>query len=60
MFGHYGQKGFLVLSPVHIGKGANVGLKASIMGDVVVGADANILPHSVVFPKTRVPDRGRV
>jgi hypothetical protein len=56
LFGHYGQKGYLVLSPVHIKKNAVIGLKASIMGGVTVGEDAQVLAHSVLFPKTVVPD----
>ncbi len=53
--GHYGQGGYLVLAPVVIGDRATIGLKASIMGGVTIGADAKILPHSVVLPKTNVP-----
>lgn len=54
--GHYGQAGFLVLSPVEIGDGATIGLKASIMGGVRIGANARVMPHSVVLPKTVIPD----
>jgi acetyltransferase-like isoleucine patch superfamily enzyme len=53
--GHYGQGGFLVIAPVRIEDGATVGLRAIIMGDVVIGAGAKILPNSVLLPKTRVP-----
>lgn len=53
--GHYGQGGFLVLAPVHIGHRVTVGLKASIMGGVSIGDNAKILPHSVVMPKTVIP-----
>lgn len=53
---HYGQKGFLVLAPVKIGRGANIGLKASIMGDVHIGENATVKPHAVVLPKTRIGD----
>jgi acetyltransferase-like isoleucine patch superfamily enzyme len=49
---HYGQAGFLVLAPVIIGPRATIGLRCSIMGGVKIGADAKILPHSVVMPKT--------
>ncbi|MCB9063029.1 MAG: hypothetical protein H6622_16015 [Halobacteriovoraceae bacterium] len=56
IIGHYGQKGYLVLAPVVIKKGATVGLKSSIFGDVHVGHKANVLAHSVLFPKTRVGD----
>jgi acetyltransferase-like isoleucine patch superfamily enzyme len=53
--GHYGQGGYLVIAPVKIEDGATVGLRAIIMGDVVIGAGAKILPNSVLLPKTRVP-----
>ena len=53
---HYGQKGYLILSPVKIGRGANIGLKASIMGGAQIGAEATIKPHAVVLPKTKVGD----
>lgn len=53
--GHYGQGGFLVLAPVKIGDKATLGLRAVIMGGVQIGADAKILPGSVVLPKTIVP-----
>ncbi len=53
--GHYGQGGFLVLAPVIIGDRATIGLKASIMGGVTIGADAKILPHTIVLPKTVIP-----
>ena len=52
---HYAQGGFLVIAPVKIGKGATIGLKAIILGDVEIGERAKILPNSVVLPKTRVP-----
>lgn len=52
---HYGQAGFLVLAPVKIGDGVTVGLKATIMGGVVIGENAKILPNSVLLPKTVVP-----
>ena len=52
---HYGQSGFLIIAPVKIGKGATIGLRATIMGDVEIGENAKILPNSVVLPKTRIP-----
>ncbi len=56
LIGHYGQGGFLVLAPLIIGDGVTIGLKATLMGGVIVGAGAKILPHSVVLPKTVIPD----
>jgi len=53
---HYGVGGYLVLSKVKIGRGATVGLRATIMGGVQVGAGAKVLPNSVVLPKTVIPD----
>jgi hypothetical protein len=55
LMAHYGTKGFLILEPVRIGDKANIGLKATIMGDVVIGAAAQVGPHEVVLPKTRIP-----
>jgi len=55
IFAHYGQKGYLVLSKVKIENGVNVGIKATIMGDTVVGAGAMIGPHEVILPKSRIP-----
>ena len=57
IFGHYGQSGILIFAPVLIKKGATIGLKASIMGDVVVGERAIVKAHEVLLPKTRVPNR---
>lgn len=54
IFAHYAQAGFLVLEPVIIKKGATVGLKASIMGDVIVGEKVTVKPHSILLPKTRL------
>ena len=53
---HYGQGGYLVLAPVKIGDKATIGLRAVIMGGTRIGADAKILPNSVVMPKTVIPD----
>lgn len=53
---HYGMKGYLIIDKVHIKKGATIGLKASIMGDVVIGNKATITPHSIILPKTRIAD----
>ena len=52
---HYASKGFLIVEPVKICKGATIGLKATIMGDVQIGEGATIAPHEVVFPKSRIP-----
>jgi len=54
VFCHFGGAGHLVIAPVIIGSRATIGLKASVMGDVVVGEDATILAHSVLLPGTRV------
>ncbi len=51
---HYGQKGYLIVSHVMIGAGANIGLKATIMGDSVIGENAVIAPHEVILPKSRL------
>ncbi len=56
---HYGQKGYLVLSKTKIGDGVNIGLKATIMGDVEIGPGAMIAPHEVVLPKSHIPAKRR-
>jgi acetyltransferase-like isoleucine patch superfamily enzyme len=54
IFAHYGGGGNLVIAPVVIGDRCTVGLAATIMGDVVIGSGATILPHSVLLPGSRV------
>ncbi len=54
IFAHYAQAGYLVLAPVVVKKGATVGLKASIMGDVIVGEKVTVKPHNILLPKTRL------
>ncbi len=56
---HYAQSGFMVFAPVKIKKGATIGLKATIMGDVEIGENVVIKPHEVIFPKTRIPNKVR-
>lgn len=53
---HYGQGGFLVLAPVKIGDQVTIGLRATIMGGVTIGAKAKILPNSAVLPGTVIPE----
>lgn len=52
---HYGQAGYLVLSPVLIEDDVTVGLRATVMGGAKIRKGAKILPNSVVMPKTEVP-----
>lgn len=52
---HYAAGGFLIIAPVRIGKGATVGMKATVMGDVEIGEKAKVLPNSFVMPKSRIP-----
>ena len=54
LLGHYGQKGILILGRVIIKKGAMIGLKASVLGDVEIGKYAIVGPHEVVLPKSRI------
>lgn len=56
IFAHYGQKGYLIISPVTIGKGTTIGLKASVMGGAKIGANVTIKPHTAILPNTEVPD----
>ncbi len=57
IFAHYGQKGILIMSPVIIKNNVTIGLKASIMGDVIIEEGATVKPHTVLLPKTRVGPR---
>ncbi|MEO5969641.1 MAG: hypothetical protein ABIQ95_06910 [Bdellovibrionia bacterium] len=52
---HVGAKGFLIISPVIIHDGAVIGIKATILAGVTVGAHAKVLPNSVVMPNTQIP-----
>jgi acetyltransferase-like isoleucine patch superfamily enzyme len=54
IFAHYGGHGNLVVAPVIINHRATIGLAATVMGDVNVGADATVLAHSVLMPGSRV------
>ncbi len=56
LFAHYGGGGHLTIAPVEIGDRTTIGLGVTVMGDVIVGADATILPHSVLLPGSRVGD----
>lgn len=56
LFAHYGQRGYLIISPVTIGKGTTVGLKASVMGGSQIGENVTIKPHTAVLPRTKIPD----
>lgn len=60
IIGHYGQKGVLILAPVHIKKRAMVGLKATVMGDVVIGEGVMVPPDKVLLPKTRLADNEKI
>ncbi len=53
---HYGQGGFLILAPVVIEDQVTLGLKATVMGGVRIGRGAKVLPHSVILPKTQIPE----
>lgn len=59
IFAHYGQKGILILAPVIIKKGTTIGLKASVMGDVIIGEKVIVPAHTVLLPKSRIPDGAR-
>tara|TARA_B100001248_G_scaffold262270_1_gene257125 strand:- start:8852 stop:9649 length:798 start_codon:yes stop_codon:yes gene_type:complete len=54
IFAHYGMKGYLIVRKVKIGNKTTIGLKASIMGDVVIGDGLTIPPHAVILPKSRI------
>ena len=56
LFAHSGQKGYLIIAPLTIGKGTTIGLKASIMGGSSIGEGVTIRPHAVVLPKTTIHD----
>lgn len=54
LFAHFAGGGHLVIAPISIEAGATIGQKATVMGDVQIGAGAKILPHSVLLPGSRV------
>ena len=54
IFAHYGGGGNFVIAPVKIGHRATIGAGACVMGDVIVGDGAVVLPQSVLLPGTRV------
>ncbi len=54
IFAHYGMKGILIINRVQIGNRVTIGLKASIMGQTVIGDDVTIAPHAVVLPKSKI------
>jgi acetyltransferase-like isoleucine patch superfamily enzyme len=54
IFAHYGGGGNLVIAPVVIEDRATVGIAATIMGDVRIGAGATVLAHAAVLPGTRI------
>ena len=51
---HFGGGGYLTVAPVSIGARATLGLSVTVMGDVEVGAEATVLPNSVLLPGSRV------
>lgn len=55
MIAHYGMGGLLVIAPLKIGKGAIIGIRATLMAGVEVGERAKVLPNSVVLPNTKIP-----
>ena len=54
LFAHYGGGGHLSIVPVRIGHRVTIGQQATVMGDVEIGHDAVVLPHSVLLPGSRV------
>lgn len=60
LFAHYGMKGYLIVANVHIKKNTTIGLKASVMGDVVIGEGVMVAPHAVILPKSRIEDNAKV
>ena len=56
LLGHYGMKGMLIIDKLIIHDNVTIGLRASIFGDVVIGRNATVKPHDVIFPKTRIPE----
>lgn len=54
IFAHYGGGGNFVIAPVKIGHRVTIGAGACVMGDVIVGDGAVVLPQSVLLPGTRI------
>lgn len=59
MMAHYGMKGFLIVDKLVVKSKANVGLHSYLMGAVEVGEAAQVLPNTMVLPKTVIPDHVR-
>lgn len=55
LMAHYAQGGNIVIEPVKVCRGATIGLRAIIMGGVVVGARAKVLAGSFVLPNSKIP-----
>jgi len=55
LMAHYGMKGFLIIEKLVLKRKCNIGLHCYLMGGVEVGELAQILPNTVVLPKTKVP-----
>jgi hypothetical protein len=56
LLAHYGMKGMLIIDKLVIEDNVTIGLKACIFGDVIIGKNASVKPHDVVYPKTRIPE----
>jgi acetyltransferase-like isoleucine patch superfamily enzyme len=54
LFAHYAGGGHLNIAHTIIGARTTIGEKATVMGDVHIGDDATVLPHSVLLPGSRV------
>ncbi len=59
MMAHYGMNGYLIIDKLVVKRKANIGLHAYLMGAVVVGEGAKVLPNTTVLPKTEIPDGSR-
>jgi hypothetical protein len=60
LLAHYSKGGYLILSQVNIGKNSTIGLKATVMGDVLIGENCLVKPHSLVLPGARIEDGSAV
>jgi len=56
LLGHYAQGGYLIVAPIHIKRGATIGMRAVVMGGAVIGEKAKVLANSFVLPNTHIPD----
>lgn len=57
---HYSAGGYLIVSTLTIGTRSTIGLKATVFGGSSIGSNCTITPHTVILPKSSLPDNTKV